>query len=925
MSATDENSRFIELKAQGRLPSIKGVALSILESTANEDVSLGRIAQIVTPDPALTARLIKISNSALYPGSRPVASLQDAIAKLGLSQVRQIALGFALVSENREGACPEFDYPSFWARSILRGSLMRQACLSLKLGSPEEMFTLGLLAKIGELALATAYPEKYSALLESKAEGRALRAKEREMFGMDAPSLSSALMEDWRLPAAFGRAARMESAYSESEEPRIKGLFTLIKGAERVAQGWVERQDAAAEARLEALSEPVQETLNSMLSAGGSFAAVGKEEARELAKASFEEGVSWLESLAILPRLKARKARSAAMRPAAEALAQERSRPQEPKRALAEEMINPRGAGEAIRALVGCSDAGSIKTIAQALSMRSGQIIALRSKDQLFEELLEFAPHLLFLDFDPSPSFPMLLESIRETELGKGLLVVLICKPEHESKLGLALSSGADDYVMRPFGLAQAAAKVATAERLAEVSHSMRESREAIKRYALELESVNKKLLQTALSDTLTGLPNRLLFQDRLKQAAAATLARRSAEKTALLILDLDHFKNINDSFGHPTGDEMLRSMAERIKPLMKVTDSLARLGGDEFAIILREVKSEAEAQAFASRVLERVGAPLRVHEQETRVSGSIGIALCPDHGEDANTLIKHADLALYKAKESGRGRSSAFTPSLSEALNKRFSIETALNKALERGEFEVHFQPRVDLATHRMGGAEALLRWNNPELGMIPPDVFIPIAEETGAIEPIGEWVMKEALRLAKPWLAANPSFHVAVNLSARQFKARDLPAMIVKALEEEQFPARNLEIEVTESAAMDDIFFAARALEELKRIGLLVSLDDFGTGYSSLAYLKKLPFDILKIDKSFIINALTDKDDAAICKMIAALAKTMGKGLVAEGVETAAHASFAQALGARWGQGFLYSKAVSASELSGLFAKTW
>lgn len=918
--SSESNTRFIELKAQGRLPSIKGVALSILEASSNDDVSLSRIAQIITPDPALTARLIKISNSALYPGSRPVASLQDAIAKLGMSQVRQIALGFALVSENREGICEGFDYASFWARSIIRGSLMRQACLMMRLGSAEEMFTLGLLGKIGELALATAYPEKYSDLLRTGLDGKALRRKEVEIFGIDAPKLSAALMEDWKLPAPFAAATLMESTYKENESDRIKGLFSLITGAEKVALSWVGLQEASKEERLASLTPHVVSMLGEMIMAGKmGFEQPSTGEGESLGKAAFDEALGWLENLAILPKLKSRRTRSLPTR-----VISELDSPVSTQRPLSELLLSPESTGAEVRALIGSADSGTIKTIAQALSIRSGQIHALRSKDHLFDELLDFAPNILFLDFDPDPNFTNLLESIKETEIGKELLVVIICRSDQEQKMAGLLASGADDFLVRPFTLAQASAKVATSEKIAAITSSLKESKDGLKRYALEMETVNKKLQQTALSDALTGLPNRQLFNDRLSRAIEMA-PKKNGKKIALIMMDLDNFKHINDSFGHPTGDDMLRQMAARLKPVLRIGDSLARMGGDEFTVILRDVTGEKDVMDFVEKIQLAIGAPMKIQDKEAKVGVSMGISFHPEHGNSAEQLIKHADLALYKAKQTEKGTARFYTQALSDAASKRFSIESALNKALERKEFELHFQPRVDLGTGKMAGVEALLRWKNAEMGMIPPDVFIPIAEESGAIEQIGDWVLREALRLTKPLLSIDPDFHVAVNLSARQFKSKDLAANIAQALRAEGFPSKRLEVEVTESAAMDDIFHAAKVLEDLKKIGLAISIDDFGTGYSSLAYLKKLPFDILKIDKSFILNALTDKDDHAISKMIAALAKTMGKGLVAEGIETPALADFAHSLGAKWGQGFLYSKPVPIAELRSLMGKEW
>lgn len=917
------SSKFIELKAQGRLPSIKGVALSILEATSNEEVSLGRIAQIITPDPALTARLIKMSNSALYPGSRPVASLQDAIAKLGLGQVRQIALGFALVAENKEGACEGFDYPNYWARSILRGAIMRQACAQMRMGSAEEMFTLGLLAKIGELALATAYPDKYSGLLLQGLGGRALRSREKELFGFDAPELSAELMRDWKLPDPFALASLMESSGNTNGPERIKGLHTLISEAEKVAEGWLDLQEASQEERIETLGVKAQQLMQETVRAGNlsvSSQEMSLEQAKLLAKMGFEEALGWFESLSILPKIKSKKVVRSRNQTAA---LEEEKDGAGLKRSLAEELIEPEPGTEPARALVGSSDAGSIKTIAQALSIRGGHLVALRSKAQLFDELLEFAPHVLFLDYDAGAGFQSLLESIKETDLGKSLFVVLICKPDQESHMSELMGAGADDFLVRPFSLAQASAKVTVAEKMASIALSMKESREGLKRYALQLEAVNKKLTQTALNDALTGLPNRMLMLDRIKSALDAR--EQSKNQVALMLLDLDNFKTVNDSFGHPAGDEMLRQIAERLKPMIRHGDSLARMGGDEFALIIREVQSEADAMLHAKRLLERIAVPMKVHGREISPKASVGIAMAPQHGKDADTLVKNADLALHKAKESGKALPKCYTEELSVAAERRFSIESALSKALSRGEFELWFQPRVDLVSGAMAGAEALLRWRNPDLGLVGPDAFIPIAEESGAIESIGAWALKEAIKKAKPIIAKNPSFHIAVNISARQFKSKELPALIGNTLTAEDFPAKNLEIEVTESAAMDDIFFAARVLEELKNIGLSISLDDFGTGYSSLAYLKKLPFDILKIDKAFILNALTDRDDNAIAKMIAALAKTMGKGLVAEGVETADLAEFAKSLGARWAQGFLYAKPMKWEELMEIVAKKW
>lgn len=912
--ANELQNRFIELKAQGRLPSIKGVALSILEATSNEDVSLGRIAQIVTPDPALTARLIKISNSALYPGSRPVASLSDAIQKLGLAQVRHVALSFALVSENKDGACQNFDYPSYWVRSILRGSIMRQTCLLLRLGSPEEMFTLGLLSKIGELALATAYPEQYSALLDLKLTSSNARKKEIEVFGIDAPTLSAALMEDWKLPTPFSEAMLLEVDENKNCVPRTRGLFALIKGAELVAQGWLNTQQITPTERLNQLTPILKQMLDDLISQGQLAHEVDEEQAQHLGKVAFEEAMSWLDSLSILPSLSQK--RSVSSKPN-NSLA-----PIEPKRPLTEEILQPEHSSDTLRALIGTADTGGLKTIAQALSMRSGKLIAMRSKEQLFDELIELAPHVLFIDFDSSSKFLTLLQSIRDTEIGKTLYIVILAKTEQESSLLPLLSQGIDDYLIKPISLPQAHAKLSTAEKFSTIVQSFKESKQALMRYSLELESANKKLQQSAISDSLTGLPNRLLMQDRLKSALVAS--KQSQKPISVLMIDLDNFKNINDSFGHPVGDELLRAIALKLKPIIKTGDSLARMGGDEFTVILRDCDLE-QAQIFAQTLSKTISAPQNIHGRDIVITSSIGISNFPTLAHEAEHLIQQADLALYKAKQQGKAKWAIFHPDMSLAVSKRFAIQSALNNALQNNEFEVFFQPRIHLNTGTVAGAEALLRWNNPALGNIPPDIFIPLAEESGLIDDIGNWVLQQSLKIAKPWLAINPSFHLAVNISTKQFKSKDLAVKVAKALQSASFPAKNLELEVTESAAMDDIFLAAKILDELKKIGAIVSIDDFGTGHSSLAYLKKLPFNILKIDKSFILNALIDKDDMAICKMIAALAKTLGKDLVAEGVETSALASFAKEIGALYAQGYLYSKPVPQNQMQQLLGRVW
>jgi diguanylate cyclase (GGDEF)-like protein len=425
-----------------------------------------------------------------------------------------------------------------------------------------------------------------------------------------------------------------------------------------------------------------------------------------------------------------------------------------------------------------------------------------------------------------------------------------------------------------------------------------------------ERRQAEEKIAYLACHDGLTGLPNRTHFREQLEKATE-TISR--TKSFAVLCLDLDHFKDVNDTLGHQGGDELLKIASERLSGALRETDLVARIGGDEFAILQLEQDQPAAATGLASRLVEVMSTPIPIGEYQMPIGVSVGIAIAPADGAEADQLLKNADLALYRAKAEGRGTYRFFEPGMDTLMQARRALEIDLRHALATSAFEVYYQPIVDVVSREISSFEALIRWNHPVRGMVSPADFIPLAEETGLIVPIGEWVLHEACTQAARW---PEHVHIAVNLSPVQFKRADLVSVVVDALAQSGISPDRLELEITESVLLQDSDATLTALHKLRSLGVSISMDDFGTGYSSLSYLRKFPFDKIKIDQSFIRDLADGGDSLAIVRAVTGLSSSLGITTVAEGVETAEQFNRLRAEGCTKAQGYLFGAAKPADE---------
>lgn len=491
-------------------------------------------------------------------------------------------------------------------------------------------------------------------------------------------------------------------------------------------------------------------------------------------------------------------------------------------------------------------------------------------------------------------------------------IIMLTGHGDHEVDIK-AMKAGAADYLIK--GKIDASV----------LEHSIR--------YAIERKKAEDKILFLAYYDSLTSLPNRILFKDRLYQSLV--MAKRHQRLLAILFLDLDNFKRINDTLGHHAGDELLKQVADRLSNYIRKSDSIsrystdefsavvARLGGDEFTILLTEIAQVHDTIKVAQRILDAIAQPFDIEGQEVFITTSIGIAIYPIDGEDVDSLLKNCDTAMYHAKNEGRNNYKFYEQSLNKTALDILALENNLRKALDKHEFRVYYQPRIDIRTRNVVGFEALIRWQHSQKGIIPPSEFIPIAEETGLIIPIGEWVLNEACKQNKTWQAAGfaPVF-ISVNLSGKQFKQQNLIKVIDHAMSDVRLDPKYLELEITESI-IQDTKSTADILRELRNLGLKIAVDDFGTGYSSLSYLRRFPLDTLKIDRSFVKDIAKDPDSEAIVKAIIAMAHCLKLKVIAEGVETEEQLKFLSDEGCDEFQGYLISPPLPADEVVRFLAK--
>jgi diguanylate cyclase (GGDEF)-like protein len=491
------------------------------------------------------------------------------------------------------------------------------------------------------------------------------------------------------------------------------------------------------------------------------------------------------------------------------------------------------------------------------------------------------------------------LEAIRRAHAAApGVPVVVLTGLDDESLAVQALQQGAQDYLIKG---------------QIETRGLLRSLRYAIERKTMESAALAmaRQMAHSAEHDFLTGLPNRMLLNDRVGQAIA--LAARHVKKVAVLFLDLDGFKHINDSLGHQVGDKLLQSIAKRLVDCIRGSDSVSRQGGDEFVVLLLELEHAEDAAVTARRMLQAVAQPHSIGQHDLHVTASIGVSVYPDDGLDADTLIKNADTAMYQAKENGRRSFQFFKPAMNVRAVERQFIEEGLRGALERQEFALHYQPKVNLTTGAITGAEALIRWTHPARGSISPADFIPVAEDCGLILPIGAWVLREACAQARIWMDAGlPVASMAVNVSAMEFRAENFLENLFAVLAETGLDPKSLELELTESVLMKHAASAAAILQTLRESGIRVTVDDFGTGYSSLSYLRKFPVDALKIDQSFIRQISSAGNDTVIVKAVIGMGRSLKLRVIAEGVEKLEELAFLRAYRCDEAQGYYFSRPV-------------
>lgn len=560
------------------------------------------------------------------------------------------------------------------------------------------------------------------------------------------------------------------------------------------------------------------------------------------------------------------------------------------------------------RILVADDDPAALMLMEAALRVAGYSVATARDGDEALRLFHGGRFDLVMLDIDmPGRNGLDLCREMR-LEAGELLPIVMVTGMDDVESVDAAYRAGATDFISKPISWTLIAHRVRYVLRGYQIN--------------LDLEAARRNIRRLAYFDSLTGVPNREFFQSIL--AGALQRQRNEGHPFALLCIDLDNFKRINDTLGHGVGDELLRVVTARLRSALRAArnacplevdgeehDGVARLGGDEFMVLLQDIASADAAQAVAARLIAAVSQPMRLGTHEVLVTPSIGIALCPLDGEDDETLVRNADLAMYFAKRRSPGSSALFVPEMSTDALLRLTIEGELRGAVERNELWLEYQPQYNLKTARLCGFETLLRWKHPSLGLVPPAEFVPVAEQTGLILPIGEWVLRTACIEARAWqLEGLPPVRMAVNVSALQLMQPDFPVRVAAILEETGLTPRLLELEITESVLVEDDERAVHVIRQLQAIGVEIAIDDFGTGHSSLARLSRLPVNRLKIDRAFVRRAHTSSADAAIATAMISMARTLDIEVVAEGIEEMGQLLLLQERACDLGQGFLLSR---------------
>jgi diguanylate cyclase len=555
--------------------------------------------------------------------------------------------------------------------------------------------------------------------------------------------------------------------------------------------------------------------------------------------------------------------------------------------------------GKTLRVLLVEDNAGDARLLREMFGKESPNSFEMTHVSNMREAVIHLAKgevDIILLDLGLPDTYG--LESVQRAHAAApGIPLIVLTGLDDEALAAKAMNAGAQDYLIKG---------------QVENRALPRALRHAIDRHRIQVETI-----YNAQHDAVTNLPNRLVLNDRISQAIS--LARRRKTAMAVVFLDLDRFKYINDSLGHAIGDGLLQSVSLRLMASVRDSDTVTRQGGDEFVILLSEIASSQDAAKSAKRILLSLTAPHFIGGHELHIDGSIGISVYPVDGEDAETLIKNADTAMYHAKENGRNNFQYFTAEMNVKVVARQSLEASLRRALEREEFLLHYQPKVNLNTGEITSVEALIRWQHPDRGLVSPAQFVPIAEDSGLILPIGRWVLREACRQTRAWQDAGlPPIPTAVNVSSAEFRKTDFVESVQTILKETGLEARYLELELTEGVLMDDAKFTAPVLQELKSMGIRLAADDFGTGYSSLSYLREFPIDILKIDRSFINQITADCDGSTIVDAIISMGKSLNHVVVAEGIETQEQRAYLQAHHCQEGQGYLFSRPLPAAQFA-------